>query len=61
MHAGRYRHGVINASGNLEAVMEVANARRLMVATQFVRASAGVKMCVRQGVQVIGLSRPPCR
>jgi imidazolonepropionase-like amidohydrolase len=36
----------------LEAVMEVANARRLMVATHC-SSSAGVKMCVRQGVQVI--------
>jgi imidazolonepropionase-like amidohydrolase len=36
----------------LEAVMQVANARRLMVATHC-SSSAGVKMCVRQGVQVI--------
>jgi imidazolonepropionase-like amidohydrolase len=36
----------------LEAVMEVANARRLMVATHC-SSSAGVKMCVRQGVPVI--------
>lgn len=36
----------------LEAVMEVANARRLTVATHC-SSSAGVKMCVRQGVPVI--------
>ena len=36
----------------LEAVMEVANARRLNVATHC-SSSAGVKMCVRQGVPVI--------
>jgi imidazolonepropionase-like amidohydrolase len=36
----------------LAAVMEVANARRLMVATHCT-SSEGVKMCVRQGVQVI--------
>ena len=36
----------------LAAVMEVANARRLTVATQCSR-SGGVKMCVRQGVPVI--------
>ena len=36
----------------LEAVMEVANARKLMVATHC-SSSAGVKMCVRQGVPVI--------
>ena len=36
----------------LAAVMEVANARRLMVATHCT-SSSGVKMCVRQGVQVI--------
>ena len=36
----------------LAAVMEVANARRLMVATHC-SSSAGVKMCVRQGVPVI--------
>ncbi len=36
----------------LAAVMEVANARRLTVATHC-SSSAGVKMCVRQGVPVI--------
>lgn len=36
----------------LEAVMQVANARRLTVATHC-SSSAGVKMCVRQGVPVI--------
>ncbi len=36
----------------LEAVMDVANARRLTVATHC-SSSAGVKMCVRQGVPVI--------
>jgi imidazolonepropionase-like amidohydrolase len=36
----------------LEAVMQVANARKLMVATHC-SSSAGVKMCVRQGVPVI--------
>jgi imidazolonepropionase-like amidohydrolase len=36
----------------LEAVMEVANARRLTVAAHC-SSSAGVKMCVRQGVPVI--------
>ena len=36
----------------LAAVMEVANARKLMVATHCT-SSSGVKMCVRQGVQVI--------
>jgi imidazolonepropionase-like amidohydrolase len=40
------------AERELEAVMEVANARRLTVATHC-SSSAGVKMCVRQGVQVI--------
>ena len=36
----------------LAAVMEVATARKLMVATHCT-SSSGVKMCVRQGVQVI--------
>ncbi len=36
----------------LAAVMQVANARKLMVATHC-SSSAGVKMCVRQGVPVI--------
>jgi imidazolonepropionase-like amidohydrolase len=36
----------------LQAVMEVANARHLMVASHCT-SSSGVKMCVRQGVQVI--------
>ncbi len=40
------------AERELAAVMEVANARRLMVATHCT-SSSGVKMCVRQGVQVI--------
>jgi imidazolonepropionase-like amidohydrolase len=40
------------AERELAAVMEVANARRLMVATHCT-SSQGVKMCVRQGVQVI--------
>ena len=40
------------AERELAAVMEVANARRLMVATHCT-SSEGVKMCVRQGVQVI--------
>ena len=40
------------AERELAAVMEVANARRLMVATHCT-SSPGVKMCVRQGVQVI--------
>jgi imidazolonepropionase-like amidohydrolase len=40
------------AERELEAVMEVANARRLTVATHC-SSSAGVKMCVRQGVPVI--------
>lgn len=40
------------AERELEAVMEVANARKLMVATHCT-SSSGVKMCVRQGVQVI--------
>jgi imidazolonepropionase-like amidohydrolase len=40
------------AERELTAVMEVANARRLMVATHCT-SSQGVKMCVRQGVQVI--------
>lgn len=40
------------AERELAAVMEVANARRLMVATHCT-SSSGVKMCVRQGVHVI--------
>jgi imidazolonepropionase-like amidohydrolase len=40
------------AERELAAVMEVANARRLTVATHC-SSSAGVKMCVRQGVPVI--------
>jgi imidazolonepropionase-like amidohydrolase len=40
------------AERELAAVMEVANARRLMVATHCT-SSQGVKMCVRQGVHVI--------
>jgi imidazolonepropionase-like amidohydrolase len=40
------------AERELAAVMEVANARKLMVATHCT-SSSGVKMCVRQGVQVI--------
>ena len=40
------------AERELAAVMEVANARKLMVATHCT-SSTGVKMCVRQGVQVI--------
>jgi imidazolonepropionase-like amidohydrolase len=40
------------AERELAAVMEVANARKLMVATHCT-SSLGVKMCVRQGVQVI--------
>lgn len=40
------------AERELAAVMEVANARRLMVATHCT-SSEGVKMCVRQGVHVI--------
>ncbi len=43
----------------LEAVMEVANARRLTVATHC-SSSAGVKMCVRQGVPG-HLPRSACR
>jgi imidazolonepropionase-like amidohydrolase len=40
------------AERELAAVMEVANARKLMVATHCT-SSSGVKMCVRNGVQVI--------
>jgi len=40
------------AERELAAVMEVANARRLMAATHCT-SSEGVKMCVRQGVHVI--------
>jgi imidazolonepropionase-like amidohydrolase len=40
------------AERELAAVVEVANARRLMVATHCT-SSSGVKMCVRQGVHVI--------
>ncbi|HZZ61500.1 MAG TPA: amidohydrolase family protein [Roseiarcus sp.] len=40
------------AERELAAVMEVANVRRLMVATHC-SSSEGVKMCVRQGVHVI--------
>ena len=40
------------AERELAAVMEVANARRLMVATHCT-SSSGVKMCIRQGVHVI--------
>lgn len=40
------------AERELAAVMEVANARKLMVATHCT-SSSGVKMCVRTGVQVI--------
>ena len=42
----------VTAERELAAMMEVANVRRLMVATHCT-SSPGVKMCVRQGVQAI--------